>query len=134
MKSLLVFLFVFSIYMLGYVSGRAEVRITNELKFQKRLWMKCYSKDNVIGPTIIPIGQYSKICFLANLWGTSRYMCTLKQGPNYKHYQNFTAFKQFYWFDYGGTWYWGAREDGIYLKREGGEKPIDLYKAYDWIN
>ncbi|EOA25205.1 hypothetical protein CARUB_v10018518mg, partial [Capsella rubella] len=93
----------------------------SEFKFQKRLWMKCYSKDNVIGPTIIPIGQYSKIRFLANLWGTSRYMY-------------FTAFKQLYWFDYGGTWYWGAREDGIYLKREGGEKPVDLYKAYDWIN
>ncbi|EFH51635.1 hypothetical protein ARALYDRAFT_904963 [Arabidopsis lyrata subsp. lyrata] len=107
-----VFLFVFSLCILGHVSG-AGIRISNELKFKKLLWIRCYSKDDVLGPKTIPIG------------------------PNYRHYQNFTAFKLFGVKDQGGLWDWRAREDGIYLKKEGGshiKNPVDMHKEYVWIN
>ncbi|CAL9248438.1 unnamed protein product [Arabidopsis halleri] len=136
MKFFLVFLFVFSLCMLGHVSG-AGIRISNELKFKKLLWIRCYSKDDVIGPKTIPIGDQFENIFNLNIWGTTRFMCTLKQGPNYRHYQNFTAFKLFGVKDQGGIWDWRAREDGIYLKKEGGshiKNPVDMHKEYDWIN
>ncbi|XP_010502774.1 PREDICTED: pumilio homolog 15-like [Camelina sativa] len=133
MKILSIFLFVFSIYMLGHVSG-AKIRIVNELRFKKLLWMRCYSKNDVIGPNILPIGQDSITSFTPNIWGRTRFMCTLKQGPNYRHYQNFTAFKQYSGLDGGGLWDWRAREDGIYLKKEGSQKSTDMHKVYDWIN
>ncbi|EOA25786.1 hypothetical protein CARUB_v10019153mg [Capsella rubella] len=132
MKNLSVFIFVFSIYMLGHVSG-GMFRIGNELKSKKLLWVRCYSKDDVIGPNIIPIGEDCKVGFMANFWGTTRFMCTLKQGPHYKHYQNFTAFRQFNWFDEGNLWDWRAREDGIYLNREGIFKHGKMHKVYDWL-
>ncbi|CAL9248365.1 unnamed protein product [Arabidopsis halleri] len=134
MKNLSVFLFVFSIYILGHVSGTG-ITITNELQFKKLLWMRCYSKDDVIGPKVLSIGQQYENSFRANIWGTTRFMCTLKQGPNYKHYQNFTAFKQYTGYDNGADWDWRVREDGIYLKKEGGiRKSVDMHKVYDWIN
>ncbi|EOA25978.1 hypothetical protein CARUB_v10019367mg [Capsella rubella] len=135
MKNFSVFLFVFGLCMLGHVSG-AGIRIANELKFKKLLWMRCYSKDDVLGPRIIPIGQHFTDYFSTNFLGTTRFMCTLRQGPNYRHYQNFTAFKLFSHTDHGGLWDWRAREDGIYLKKEGGlhiRNPVNMHKAYDWI-
>lgn len=132
MKTLSIFLFVFSIYMLGHVSG-AKIRIANELKFKKLLSMACFSKNDVIGPKIIPMGQNYVIKFGANIWGTTRFMCKLRQGPNYKHYQNFTAFKQYSGLDGGGLWDWRAREDGIYLMKEGSQKSASLHKVYDWL-
>ncbi|KAG7632812.1 Plant self-incompatibility S1 [Arabidopsis suecica] len=134
MKILSVFLFVFSIYIFGHVSGTG-IRIVNELKSHKNLWMRCYSKNDVIGPKIIPVGYDYVNSFRANIWGTTRFMCTLKQGPNYRHYQNFTAFKQYTAYDNGADWDWRVREDGIYLKKEGGlKKSVDMNKVYDWIN
>ncbi|CAA0383865.1 putative plant self-incompatibility S1 [Arabidopsis thaliana] len=135
MKQLLVFLFVFSICMLDHVSG-GGIRISNELKNKKLLWMRCYSKDDVLGPKIIPIGQHYENLFDINFWHTTRFMCTLRQGPNFRHYQNFTAFKLFAMADEGGLWDWRARENGIYLKKEAGEKvlnPVWMHKEYDWI-
>ncbi|XP_020882046.1 S-protein homolog 23 [Arabidopsis lyrata subsp. lyrata] len=58
MKNLSIFLFVCSLCLLGHVSS-AGIRIGNELKNKKLLWMRCYSKDDVIGPKIIPIGGHS---------------------------------------------------------------------------
>ncbi|EFH53254.1 hypothetical protein ARALYDRAFT_484464, partial [Arabidopsis lyrata subsp. lyrata] len=108
-------LFVCSLCLLGHVSS-AGIRIGNELKNKKLLWMRCYSKDDVIGPKIIPIGGHSFNYFGTNFWSTTRFMCTLRQGPNYRHHQNFTAFKLYSASDDGGVWDWRAREDGIYLK------------------
>ncbi|KAG7567643.1 Plant self-incompatibility S1 [Arabidopsis thaliana x Arabidopsis arenosa] len=136
MKNFSVFLFVFSLCMLGHVSG-SGIRIANELKFKKLLWIRCYSKDDVFGPKTIPIGQHVEISFRINLWATTRFMCTLRQGPNYRHYQKFTAFKLFGVTDHGGLWDWRAREDGIYLNKEGGRhirNPVNMHKMYDWIN
>ncbi|KAL9286069.1 putative plant self-incompatibility S1, armadillo-like helical, pumilio domain-containing protein [Arabidopsis thaliana] len=117
MKNLSICMFVFSLCMFGHVSG-AGIRIANELKFKKNLWMRCYSKDDVLGLHIIPIGGHFLDYFGTNFWGTTRFMCTLRQGPNYRHYQSFTAFKLFSMEDHGGLWDWRAREDGIYLKKE----------------
>nr|F2Q9V5.1 RecName: Full=S-protein homolog 16; Flags: Precursor [Arabidopsis thaliana]CBL43000.1 S Protein Homologue 16 [Arabidopsis thaliana] len=137
MKNLLVFIFVFSLCMFDHVSG-AGIRIGNELKFQKLLWMRCYSKDDVLGPKIIPIGGHFVTYFSVNIWRTTRFMCTLKQGPNYRHYQNFTAFKLFGMEDHGDVWDWRARENEIYLKKKEGGKfiknPVNMHKVYDWIN
>nr|P0DN94.1 RecName: Full=S-protein homolog 17; Flags: Precursor [Arabidopsis thaliana] len=136
MKNLSIFMFVFSLCMFGHVS-RARIRIANELKFKKNLWMRCYSKDDVLGPHIIPIGGHFLDYFGTNFWGTTRFMCTLRQGPNYIHYQSFTAFKLFSMEDHGGLWDWRAREDGIYLKKEGNKfikNPVNMHKVYDWIN
>ncbi|AEE77225.1 Plant self-incompatibility protein S1 family [Arabidopsis thaliana] len=81
-------LLVCSFCILGHVSS-AGIRIGNELKNKKLLWMRCYSKDDVIGPLIIPIGG---------------------------HRFNYFAFKLYSASDDGGVWDWRAREDGIYLK------------------
>ncbi|EOA15782.1 hypothetical protein CARUB_v10007079mg [Capsella rubella] len=116
-----------------HVSG-AGIRIANQLKSNKLLWMRCYSKNDVIGPKIIPIGQNYTFYFGVNVFQTTRFMCTLKQGPNYRHYQNFTAFKVL---DTGGMWDWRAREDGIYLEKEFGsfaQNPVNMHKEFDWIN
>ncbi|XP_019098409.1 PREDICTED: pumilio homolog 15-like [Camelina sativa] len=86
MKNLTIFLLVFSLCMFGHVSG-AGIRIVNELKNKKSLWMRCYSKDDVLGPTIIPNGGHFTDYFFHNLFGTTRFMCTLKQGPGFKHSQ-----------------------------------------------
>ncbi|KAG7648715.1 putative plant self-incompatibility S1 [Arabidopsis thaliana] len=135
MKKLSVFLFVFSLCMLRHVYG-AGIRISNELKFKKNLWMRCYSKDDVLGPNIIPNRQYYENIFHINFWHSTLFMYTLRQSPNYIHYQNFTVFKLFSLRDQGGLWDWRAREDGIYLKKEAGEailNPVYMHKVYDWI-
>lgn len=130
MKSLTIFLFVISLCMLGHVSG-AGIRIVNELKSKKTLWMRCYSKDDVLGPVVIPNGGHFTDYFVHNMFGTTRFMCTLKQGPGFKHIQSFRAFKN------SGLWDWRAREDGIYLRRIH-EKRFDdgadnLHKEKDWV-
>ncbi|XP_010425526.1 PREDICTED: pumilio homolog 15-like [Camelina sativa] len=136
MKNFSVFLFVLSLCVFNHVSG-AGVRIANELKFNKNLWMRCYSKDDVTGPKIIPMGQDYSFYFGINFFRTTRFMCTLKQGPNYEHYQSFTAFKVFSNLDTGGLWDWRAKEDGVYLVKEHEyfvQNPVNLHKEYDWIN
>ena len=122
--------------MLDHVFG-SGIRITNELKFNKLLRIGCYSKDDKFGPKTIPIGKHVEINFMINFWRTTRFMCHLEQGPNYKHYQKFTAFKLSGFMDEGGIWDWRAREDGIYLDKESGKhigKSINLHKMYDWLN
>ncbi|XP_010501346.1 PREDICTED: pumilio homolog 15-like [Camelina sativa] len=138
MKNFLVFLFVLTLCLLNHISG-GGVRIANELKFNKSLWMRCYSKDDVIGPKIIPIGQPYVYYFTINFFATTRFMCTLKQGPNYKHYQNFTAFKVISYKKNGGLWDWRAREDGVYLEKQDKDgsfvqDSVNPQKVYDWIN
>ncbi|CAN8275901.1 unnamed protein product [Cochlearia groenlandica] len=133
MRNFSIFLFVFSLCILGYVIG-AGIKITNDLKSNKLLWMRCYSKDDVLGPKTLRIGEHYLACFEPNFWGTTRFMCTLRQGPNYKHHQNFTAFKLFTFelfsmMDDGCVWDWRARENGIYLEKNN-EK---LHKVYDWM-
>ncbi|KAL9292858.1 S-protein 23 [Arabidopsis thaliana] len=128
-------LLVCSFCILGHVSS-AGIRIGNELKNKKLLWMRCYSKDDVIGPLIIPIGGHRFNYFGTNIFATTRFMCTLRQGPNYRHHQNFTAFKLYSASDDGGVWDWRAREDGIYLKikaERGVNRPVFMHKKYDWI-
>ncbi|EOA18981.1 hypothetical protein CARUB_v10007626mg [Capsella rubella] len=123
--------------MLHHIVSGAGIRIANQLKSKKLLWMRCYSKDDVIGPKIISMGQNYTFYFGVNFFHTTRYMCTLKQGPNYKHYQKFTAFKVFSNLDTGGLWDWSAREDGIYLEKEEGsfvQNPVYKHKEFDWID
>jgi len=46
--------------------------------------------------------------------------------------QKFTAFKLSGFMDEGGIWDWRAREDGIYLDKEGGKhigKSINMHKS-----
>ncbi|KAG7632697.1 Plant self-incompatibility S1 [Arabidopsis suecica] len=130
MKYFTIFLIFFSLCMFGHVSG-AGIRIVNELKNKKTLWMRCYSKNDVLGPTIIPNGGQFTDYFFHNLFGTTRFMCTLKQGPGFSHSQSFRAFKNF------GLWDWRAREDGIYLRRIYKTKFDDgtdnLHKEQSWI-
>ncbi|ESQ32800.1 hypothetical protein EUTSA_v10005109mg [Eutrema salsugineum] len=137
MKTLSIFLFVLSICMISHVYG-AGFKISNELKFKKKLWFTCYSGDNRIAPRILEPGESWDTTFNTNIWGTTRFMCTLKQGPNYRHHQSFTAFKQFSASDSGGTWDWRARENGIYLKVWDGGKhargEINMHRKYGWIN
>ncbi|KAG2264270.1 hypothetical protein Bca52824_071349 [Brassica carinata] len=45
-------------------------------------------------PVIKKPGEHHRIYFRTNFWGTTRFMCTSRQGPNYRHSQSFTAFKQ----------------------------------------
>ncbi|AEC07639.1 Plant self-incompatibility protein S1 family [Arabidopsis thaliana] len=92
MKNFSIFLFVFSLCMFDHVSS-SGFKITNELKSNKLLRIGCYSKDDIFGPKTIPIGQHVEINFTINFWHTTRFMCNLEQGPNYKHYQKFTAYK-----------------------------------------
>ncbi|ESQ32799.1 hypothetical protein EUTSA_v10005287mg [Eutrema salsugineum] len=113
MKTLSIFLFVLSICMI------------------------CHVNDNRIGPKILEPGQSSNTNFKTNIWGTTRFMCTLHQGPNYRHHQSFTAFKQEGPVDTGSEWDWRARENGIYLKVWDGKSAkskVDMHKKYDWIN
>ncbi|CAG7872710.1 unnamed protein product, partial [Brassica rapa] len=72
--------------MISHVYG--DIRIANELKFNKYLWISCFSGDDRMEPDLI----------------------------NYRHSRSFTAFKQVSPSDRGALWDWRAREKGIYLK------------------
>ncbi|CAN8275905.1 unnamed protein product [Cochlearia groenlandica] len=91
--------------------------------------MSCFSSEDVLGPATLPIGKHYLNEFDINFFRTTRFKCSLKQGPNYKHYQHFTAFKLYSMMDDGCLWDWRAREDGIYLEKQN-EK---LHKVYDWM-
>ncbi|KAL0719995.1 hypothetical protein Bca4012_069319 [Brassica carinata] len=110
--------------------------IANELKLKKKLWISCFSGDDRMAPVIKNPGEVYRRNFHTNLWGTTQFMCTLRQGPNYRHTQNFTAFKQQSPSDLGALWDWRARENGIYLKVLGGphrQGAVNMHKAFDWI-
>ncbi|XP_010446099.1 PREDICTED: pumilio homolog 15-like [Camelina sativa] len=129
MKNLTIYFFLFCLCMLGHVSG-SGIRIMNELKNKKTIWMRCSSKEDVLGPTVIPSGGEFVNNFNRNIFGRTRFMCTIKQGPTFKRILNFRAFKE------GGKWDWRVREDGIYLKRTVGRftnSTEDLHKDLDWI-
>ncbi|ESQ55873.1 hypothetical protein EUTSA_v10026927mg [Eutrema salsugineum] len=104
MKTLSIFLFVLNICMISHVYGQ--------------------SVDDRIAPGTLEPGASWGRNFKTNIWGNTRFMCTLKQGPNYRHHQSFTAFKQ------------ETRENGIYLKVWGGKdsrSKVNMHKKYDWI-
>ncbi|XP_010451133.1 PREDICTED: pumilio homolog 15-like [Camelina sativa] len=135
MKNLTIFLFVLTLCLFGHVSS-AGIKIMNELKMNKTLLMKCYSKNDVLGPKKIPNGGSYTNYFKRNIFGRTRFMCTLLQGPKFKLTQKFRAFKV------KGLWEWRAREDGIYLRRKSHGKTFDdstknlhkeLHKEFDWI-
>nr|VDD38551.1 unnamed protein product [Brassica oleracea] len=116
MKNLSIFLCVVSFCMISHVYG--SIRISNELKFKKKT-----------------LPRYEKY-FNTNIFGTTRFMCTLRQGPNYRRTQSFTAFKQVSPRDNGALWDWRARENGIYLKVWAGKHEQGsayMHKAFDWI-
>ncbi|CAF2004632.1 S-protein homolog 17-like [Brassica napus] len=120
--------------MISHVYG--DIRIANELKFNKYLWISCFSGDDRMEPVIKKPGEHHRIYFRTNFWGTTRFMCTLRQGPNYRHSQSFTAFKQVSPSDRGTLWDWRARENGIYLKvweDEFSQGETNMHKAFDWI-
>ncbi|KAF3485885.1 hypothetical protein F2Q69_00055854 [Brassica cretica] len=107
MKNLSIFLCVVSFCMISHVYG--SIRISNELKFKKKLSVSCYSKDNRMKTEIIEPGA---------------------------RYENFTAFKQVSPRDNGALWDWRARENGIYLKVWAGKHEQGsayMHKAFDWI-
>ncbi|CAN7079707.1 unnamed protein product [Brassica oleracea var. botrytis] len=118
MKNLSIFLCVVSFCMISHVYG--SIRISNELNSRKNLSIS---------------SRYEKY-FNTNIFGTTRFMCTLRQGPNYRHTQSFTAFKQVSPRDNGALWDWRARENYIlhlqkrYLFKRGGAY---MHKAFDWI-
>ncbi|CAN7079705.1 unnamed protein product [Brassica oleracea var. botrytis] len=134
MKNLSIFLCVVSFCMISHVYG--SIRISNELKFKKKLSISCYSKDNRMKTEMIEPGARYEKYFNTNIFGTTRFMCTLRQGPNYRHTQSFTAFKQVSPSDNGALWDWRARENGIYLKVWAGKHEQGrayMHKAFDWI-
>ncbi|KAG2261430.1 hypothetical protein Bca52824_068509 [Brassica carinata] len=113
-----------------------DIKIANELKFKKKLWISCFSGDDRMEPVIKEPGEHHHIYFHTNIWGSTRFMCTLRQGPNYRHTQSFTAFKQVSPSDRGALWDWRARENGIYLKVWAGEHEqggASMHKVFDWI-
>ncbi|XP_010445801.1 PREDICTED: pumilio homolog 15 [Camelina sativa] len=130
MKILTIFLLVFSLCMFGHVSS-AGIRIVNELKNKKSFWMRCYSKNDVLGPIIILNGGHFTDYFFHNLFGTMHFMCILKQGPEFKHNQSFRAFKK------SRLWEWRAIQDGIYLRRiykaRFDVSIENIHKEHDWI-
>lgn len=136
MKNLSIFFLVLSLSMIvGHVHG-AGVRIANELRFKKLLRMECESKDDKIGPIILKPGEHWLFTFGVDFFGRTRFKCRLSQGPNFRHYQNIIAFKQFSHTDLGGVWDWRARENGIYFKKEAAKhikRPTNMRKEYNWI-
>ncbi|ESQ55862.1 hypothetical protein EUTSA_v10026776mg [Eutrema salsugineum] len=127
MKTLSIFLFVLNICMISHVYGQlvgAGFNISNELQNKKKLWFSCYSGDDRIAPGTLEPGASWGRNFKTNIWENTWFMCTLKQGPNYRHHQSFTAFKQ------------ETRENDIYLKVWGGKdsrSKVNMHKKYDWI-
>ncbi|CAH2045303.1 unnamed protein product [Thlaspi arvense] len=135
MKNISVFLIVLGLCMISHVYG-GGFRIGNELKNKKKLWVSCYSGDDRISPRVVEPGQHWQRNFATNVFGGTQFMCTLRQGPNYRHHKKFTAFKQQSASDNGGLWDWRARENGIYLKVWGGKHArgeVNMHKAFDWI-
>ncbi|XP_019089048.1 PREDICTED: pumilio homolog 15-like [Camelina sativa] len=129
MKNFTIFLFFFGCCMLDHVSG-AGIRIVNELKNKKTVWMRCFSKEDVLGPTLIPNGGEFVNHFAPNYFGRTRFMCTIKQRSRFKHVLNFRAFKG------KNYWDWKVREDGLYLRRSRLEitnNTTNLHKELDWI-
>lgn len=136
MKNLSMFLFVLSLCMINHVYG-AGFRIANELKFRKNLNVSCHSGDDRFDPLILRPGQHWKRKFQTNVFGGTRFTCRLSQGPGYKHFQEFTSFKQISAWDNGGLWDWRARENGIYLKVWGhihSQGEVNMHLEHKWIN
>ncbi|CAN8253523.1 unnamed protein product [Cochlearia groenlandica] len=121
--------------MIGHVLS-GGIRIANEFKDKRDLWMSCYEEpyNTVISPRIIKPGGHFSHVFQTLPWGTTRYTCVLRHGPRLKHYQSFKAFRCFDVKDTGGNWDWRARENGIYLKKPDGWYPMNMHKALDWEN
>ncbi|KAG2262529.1 hypothetical protein Bca52824_069608 [Brassica carinata] len=106
--------------------GGSKVTLSNQLEHNKLLKVRC---DNDEGEQLVKIGDEYEFTFGDNIFGTTRYSCTMDQGPNnFKHHQEFVA--------YDASWSkaldvrceWIAREDGIYFSLDG-NPPL---RRYEW--
>ncbi|KAL0718061.1 hypothetical protein Bca4012_067383 [Brassica carinata] len=100
--------------------------LCNQLEHNKLLKIRC---DNGEGEKLVKIGGEYEFTFGDDFFGTTRYSCTMNQGPNnFKHHQEFAAYDASWSKAFVATCKWIAREDGIYFSQD--ENPP--LKRYAW--
>ncbi|XP_023638066.1 S-protein homolog 16-like, partial [Capsella rubella] len=113
------------------------IKITNELKFKKLLWMRCYSKDDVLDKSKSRRGLQQKKELTAP--NEPRQANNRFRGCSFTRSLDMACvFWTSSYSDLGGLWDWRAREDEIYFqKKKSGlhvKFLVNMYKVYDWIN
>ncbi|XP_010543913.1 PREDICTED: pumilio homolog 15-like [Tarenaya hassleriana] len=93
---------------------RNHVAIRNALEHNKTLKVHCKSKDNDLGFHLLGPDTVYRFKFHDNFGLSTLYWCNLWQGPHYKHYQVFVAYRSIWFWRADKTVMWEAREDGIY--------------------
>ncbi|KAL1201466.1 putative S-protein1 [Cardamine amara subsp. amara] len=112
MKNLFMFLILLSLC-IGNTIGISTLLVKNELH-NKVLGVRCRSKDDHLGDHILQVGQMTKNNFDDNIWRRTLFWCNMWKGPDFKIHISFDAYKSMWKADYGPTYLWIAREDGIY--------------------
>ncbi|KAF8118859.1 hypothetical protein N665_0002s0165 [Sinapis alba] len=130
MKNLFIFLIILSVCIDHTIGKEIKLVLVNELRNNKVLAIRCKSKNDNLGDHDLRVGQSKDFSFNDNVWKTTLFWCNMWQAPSYRVHQRFDAYKS-QWKRYlDPTYYWIAREDGIYFREEPyGKPPV---KRYDW--
>ncbi|ESQ40345.1 hypothetical protein EUTSA_v10015919mg [Eutrema salsugineum] len=128
MNNLFISLILFSLCIRNTI-GISKIVLTNELH-NKILAVRCKSKDNNLGDHYLRVGQSKAFEFDDNVWRRTLFFCHMWKGPNYKVHKVFDAYRSKWKSDYGPTYFWIGREDGIYYRQDPNGKPP--VKRYDW--
>ncbi|CAH8305008.1 unnamed protein product [Eruca vesicaria subsp. sativa] len=117
MNNLFIFLILLSLCIKHTVGKEIKIVLVNELH-NKVLAIRCKSKNDNLGDHDLRVGQSKEFEFNNNVWLSTLFWCNMWQAPSLSGN------------DMGPTYFWIAREDGIYYREEPfGKPPV---KRYDW--
>ncbi|XP_019086577.1 PREDICTED: uncharacterized protein LOC109126993 [Camelina sativa] len=121
-------------YLMPPLFRKFNVEIVNQLKFHKKMKVHCKSRSHNFPITYLNIGESFQFKF--TILSKTKYWCNLWQGPNYKHYVVFDAFRPDKDFIDGtctgmhpNVCRWTAKEEGVYVRNK---KFEGEYFMYSW--
>ncbi|KAG7541076.1 Plant self-incompatibility S1 [Arabidopsis thaliana x Arabidopsis arenosa] len=119
-------------YLMPPLFRKFNVEIVNQLEFHKILRVHCKSKSHDFPITYLNIGESFQFKF--TIFPKTLYWCNLWQGPNYKHYVVFAAFRPDKDFIDGtctgmhpNVCRWTAKEEGVYVRNKQFEGEYFMY-------
>lgn len=131
MNNFFIFLILLSLCINHTIGGEIKLVLVNELH-NKVLAIRCKSKNDNLGDHDLRVGQSKRFEFSDNVWKTTLFWCNMWQAPSYRVHQRFDAYRSKWKRHLDPTYFWIAREDGVYFREDelyGYKPPV---KRYDW--
>lgn len=131
MNNLFIFLILLSLCIEHTIGAKSRLVLVNELH-NKVLAIRCKSKNDNLGDHDLRVGQSKEFRFNDNVWLTTLFWCNMWQAPSYRVHQVFDAYRSQWKRFLDPTYFWIAREDGIYFREDdpyGYKPPV---KKHDW--